>query len=53
VLAAAGLQTAFRQKKPFLAAGLPLAIASMHLPWGWGFLWSMIKGISAPEAVKR
>ena len=28
-----------------LLFGLPLAIATMHLSWGAGFLWSMIKGV--------
>ncbi|HTX91060.1 MAG TPA: glycosyltransferase family 2 protein [Anaerolineales bacterium] len=45
VLAAAGLRAAIRQKKASLFAGLPLAIACMHITWGAGFLWSMIRGI--------
>jgi succinoglycan biosynthesis protein ExoA len=44
-LSAAGLHAALRQKKVHLLIGLPLAIAIMHLAWGAGFLWSMIKGI--------
>ncbi len=44
-LAAAGIQSAIRQKKAHLLIGLPLAIATMHFTWGAGFLWSMIKGI--------
>jgi succinoglycan biosynthesis protein ExoA len=44
-LAAAGIQAALGQKKLHLVFGLPLAIATMHLAWGAGFLWSMIKGI--------
>jgi len=38
-----GAQAAFRLQKPCLVIGLPLAIATMHLAWGAGFLWSMIK----------
>ncbi len=53
VLAASGLQAAFRQKKAILAAGLPLAIATMHISWGAGFLWSMIKGIFTPGAARK
>ena len=45
VLAAAGVQVAVRQKRVHMAFGLPLAIATMHIAWGTGFLWSMIKGI--------
>jgi hypothetical protein len=45
ILAAAGIHSAIQQKKSNLAIGLPLAIATMHITWGWGFLWSMIKGI--------
>jgi glycosyltransferase involved in cell wall biosynthesis len=44
-LAGAGVQAAWRQKKAYLMIGLPLAIATMHIAWSSGFLWSMIKGI--------
>jgi glycosyltransferase involved in cell wall biosynthesis len=44
-LVAAGVQGAVRQKIGHLVIGLPLAIATMHIAWGAGFLWSMIKGI--------
>jgi succinoglycan biosynthesis protein ExoA len=40
VLGLAGLQLAVGKKKGFLLWGLPLAIATMHLSWGSGFLWS-------------
>lgn len=43
VLLIAGIFTAFKQKKIYLILGLPLAIATMHLSWGSGFLWGMIK----------
>jgi hypothetical protein len=33
---------ALRQRKAYLVAGLPLAIAAMHLSWGSGFLWSIL-----------
>lgn len=42
VLLLAGLESAIKRKKWFLVAGLPLAIATMHVTWGGGFLWSMI-----------
>lgn len=35
--------TSIRKRKPLLTFGLPLAIAIMHIGWGTGFLWSMIK----------
>jgi uncharacterized membrane protein len=44
-LFAAGIRIAVRQKKAHLVVGLPLAITTMHISWGAGFLWSMIKGI--------
>jgi glycosyltransferase involved in cell wall biosynthesis len=44
-LAGAGVQAAWLQKKAYLIIGLPLAIATMHIAWSSGFLWSMIKGI--------
>lgn len=37
----ASLQLTFRQRKFFFLIGVPLAIATMHLAWGSGFLWSM------------
>ena len=44
-LTAAGVQAAFKQKKFSLVFGLPLAISFMHISWGAGFLWSMIRGV--------
>ena len=52
-LAAAGLQAALKRKNAFLLAGLPPAIATMHIAWGAGFLWSMIKGIGSSGNTKR
>ena len=45
VLLLAGLIVALRQRKIYLLIGLPLSIATMHLGWGGGFLWSMIMSI--------
>lgn len=45
VLSLAGLQLAVRKKKGFLIWGLPLAIATMHILWGAGFLWSGISNM--------
>jgi glycosyltransferase involved in cell wall biosynthesis len=44
-LTLAGLKLAIEKKTGFLLFGLPLAISTMHLAWGAGFLWS---GISSP-----
>ncbi len=44
-LTMAGLKLAIEKKTGFLLPGLPLAISTMHLAWGAGFLWS---GISSP-----
>ena len=52
-VALAGIETAVRQKKAALGIGLPLAIATMHISWGAGFLWSMIKGIFPAGAATR
>jgi glycosyltransferase involved in cell wall biosynthesis len=38
----AGLQLAIRRREPLLVPGLMLAIATMHLSWGSGFLWSLV-----------
>lgn len=42
VLLLAGVLSSLRQRKIYLFMGLPLSIATMHLAWGGGFLWSMI-----------
>jgi succinoglycan biosynthesis protein ExoA len=41
VLIFAGLILAIKKQKFTLVFGLPLAIATMHMSWGSGFLWSM------------
>lgn len=43
VMFLAGTQAAVRRNSPFLVAGLPLAIPVMHISWGGGFLWSILK----------
>ncbi len=44
-LMAAGIRLFLRQRKPLLIPGLMLAIMTMHVSWGSGFLWSLV---SAP-----
>ena len=46
VILLAGVQMALRKKSPSLAAGVPLAIATMHFAWGGGFLWSLVSSMS-------
>ncbi len=41
----AGLRAALQQRQAFLALGVPLAIAVMHVTWGGGFLWSLFSGV--------
>jgi succinoglycan biosynthesis protein ExoA len=38
----AGLISAVKKQKFILIFGLPLAIVTMHMSWGSGFLWSMV-----------
>ncbi|MBN8582559.1 MAG: glycosyltransferase family 2 protein [Anaerolineae bacterium] len=45
VLGAAGLHLAIKTRKGFLLWGLPLAITTMHITWGAGFLWSGITSL--------
>ena len=40
VLGLAGLKLAGEKRKGFFIIGLPLAIMTMHIYWGAGFLWS-------------
>ena len=42
VLLAAGLAAAVRKKQAFLMIGLPLALITMHISWGAGFLASLL-----------
>ena len=45
VLAITGIREASQRGHAFLLVGFPLAVSTMHLCWGSGFLWSMIKGV--------
>lgn len=45
VLGLAGLQLAVQRQRAFLFWGVPLAIATMHITWGAGFLWSGISSL--------
>jgi succinoglycan biosynthesis protein ExoA len=45
VLTLAGIRLAIKKNIGSFALGLPLAISTMHITWGAGFLWS---GISSP-----
>ena len=44
-LLGAGVLSSLRHRKPYLSIGLPLSIATMHLAWGGGFLWSVITSL--------
>ena len=41
-LLAGSLPVALRRKDPALVLAVPLAIMTMHLSWGAGFLWSLL-----------
>lgn len=43
VMSLAGAHIAVRRNSPYLVIGLPLAVAVMHISWGSGFLWSILK----------
>jgi glycosyltransferase involved in cell wall biosynthesis len=42
IMVLAGFYSAFKQRKAYLILGLPLAILTMHISWGSGFLWSIL-----------
>lgn len=44
VMLVIGLQRSIRLKNWKFFFGIPIAITAMHFSWGFGFLWSMIKG---------
>jgi hypothetical protein len=47
VLLFAAVLSSHQQRESHLLVGLPLSIATMHLAWGGGFLWSMIASLLA------
>jgi succinoglycan biosynthesis protein ExoA len=51
ILVLAGFRSAILKKDAGLIFGLPLAISTMHISWGMGFLWSMIR--TKPEKSAR
>ncbi len=44
ILMLASAQTALKRRDPSLILGLPLSIATKHVTWGGGFLWSLLFG---------
>jgi glycosyltransferase involved in cell wall biosynthesis len=53
VLVAAGVLASIKLGKALLCVGLPIAIATMHIAWGAGFLWSMIKGVFTDRSPEK
>lgn len=47
ILGGAGVQLACSEKKGYLIFGIPLAIATMHIAWGAGFLFSGVSSLFA------
>jgi succinoglycan biosynthesis protein ExoA len=45
VLILAGLKLSIKKNTGYLLAGLPLAISTMHMAWGAGFLWSGVSSL--------
>jgi glycosyltransferase involved in cell wall biosynthesis len=45
ILIAAGIWSAWKDREGVLLFGLPASISVMHISWGSGFLWSIIKGM--------
>lgn len=45
ILTLAGSRLALTKRKGYLAWGVPMAISTMHIAWGSGFLWSAISGL--------
>lgn len=47
ILVAGSIKPAINAGEPFKIIGIPLAIITMHLSWGAGFWWSLLKDISS------
>ncbi len=43
ILIAGAVKPAIKTHQPTAIVGIPMAIATMHVSWGAGFLWSMVK----------
>jgi glycosyltransferase involved in cell wall biosynthesis len=43
ILFLVGWQMSLRRKKMYLIIGFPLAVSVMHISWGSGFLWSILR----------
>lgn len=43
IIIAGVVPSALKRKDPALLAGIPLAIATMHLSWGSGFIYSLLR----------
>ncbi|MCJ7695821.1 MAG: glycosyltransferase family 2 protein, partial [Anaerolineaceae bacterium] len=50
ILILVGIQVAFKQKKFGMILGIPLAISTMHLSWGTGFLRGIFSRASTQKA---
>ncbi len=50
ILIAGALSYATNRKSLSLVIGVPIAIMTMHIAWGSGFLWSMITSLFAGKA---
>ena len=50
ILGLAGLKMAMEKRNIILIVGLPLAIMTMHIAWGAGFLWS---SVANPSKIRK
>lgn len=46
ILLVISMKLAIVKREPALVFGIPASIASMHISWGSGFLWSIAKGLT-------
>lgn len=45
ILIVGSVKPAIKTKQPLTVIGIPLAIATMHISWGLGFWWSLVKRV--------
>ncbi len=53
VLLLGGLLEAIRSRAVSMFAGLPLALATMHLTWGSAFWWGLLTGIGKEQSDRK
>ncbi len=53
ILTVGSIKPAIKTRQPMSVIGIPLAIATMHVSWGSGFWWSLLKRVFTEKQNER